>query len=397
MKWSVAFSLLALCGISTFLPWNAWAEEIFFFDMTERQFFAPLADFLQNTLSCRTYRMSWDSGRKAELVTAFAGWKAYLLLGYDRENLLCFEVWDLEKPQKILGMVRKAEDISSFLEGLRHQLPRILSREKEWKILFVRFEEGKSYIVLTNLGGGKEAVLPPPVAGQIEAIHITPEGQFLLASVASGNMVGIFQMDLFSRVWRRLSPPGFSDSFPVFFPFRRTILFLSERGGKKGIYEMNLDGSKQRLLLERANPIQGIAASPHGSVFAFSEFRNARWVLTLWDVLREKEQTLSFSGNVFYPAFGKRGELFFIGEEGGMYDVYSLSLANGSITRLTFDGLPKAYLAVSPDGQRLVFSVEADAGNWDIVLLELVGRKQERFTSSWARETSPIFSPVPLY
>lgn len=397
MRRFITFFIPLVCAVCALPFQSVWAKEVFFLDTTKERCFAPLVGFLENTLFCSVHLVSESSKEKEELVTSLAGQKAYLLFGYEWEDLLYFEAWDLEKPRKVLGMVRRAEDRSLFLETLRRQLPGILGRGKEWKLLFVRHEEGKSSIVLADLRSGKETLLPLPAEGKVEAISVTPEGQFLLATVSSGDVLSIFQMDFFSHTWRRLSPPGFSDAFPVFFPFHGTILFLSERGGKRGIYEMNLDGSKQRLLLERANPIRGIAASPYAPIFAFSEFRDNRWVLTLWDVLRGEEQTLSFSGNVFYPVFGRQENLFFIGEEGGMYDVYVLSLKGKSVTRLTFDGLSKAHLVVSPDGGRLAFSKETEAGNWDIVLLELEKGKSERFTASWARETSPVFSPIPMY
>ncbi|MEN3202959.1 MAG: hypothetical protein ABDK87_04430 [Atribacterota bacterium] len=371
------------------------AEEVFFLDATEGKAFAPLANFLQDTLHCNLHSISLSSERKEELMRTLAGQRAYLFVGYNREDFLYFEAWDLKEQKKVLGMVRRTEDAPLLLEGLKHQLPRILGRGKEWKLFFVRQEEGKSSIVLADVEGKRETLLPPPPEGKVETISIASDGQFLFATVSSGNMTSIFRIDLLSRTWQRLSLPEFSDFSPVFFPFRKTVLFLSEREGKRGIYEMNLDGSKQRLLLERANPIQGIGASLT-SAFVFSEFRDERWVLTLWDALRKKERTLNFSGNAFYPAFGKQ-EIFFIGEEEGKYDVYSVSLLEGTTTQLTFDGLPKAYLAVSPDGKRLAFSSEVDAGNWDIVLLDLGEKKPKRFTASWAKETSPVFSPTPMY
>lgn len=398
MRRLAIFFIPLVCVACTFLlSQSIWAEEVFFLDTTEGGYFAPLVDFLENALFCSVHRIPESLRKRGELVAALAGRRAHLLLGYDWGDLICFEVWDLEEPRKVLGMVRRVEDRLLLLEGLKRQLPGILGREKEWKLLFVRHEEGKSSVVLADFTKGKEVLLPLPVEGKVETISITPEGQFFLATVSSGNVLNIFQMDFSSRIWRRLSLPEFSDAFPVFFPFHRSILFLSERKGQRGIYEMNLDGSKQRLLLERKNPIQGIAASLYAPVFAFSEFRDNRWVLILWDVLRGEERTLSFSGNVFYPVFGRQEKLFFIGEEGGVYDVYSLSLKEHSVTRLTFDGLPKAHLAVSPDGRQLAFSEEVEAGNWDIVLLEPEKGRSERFTASWARETSPVFSPIPMY
>lgn len=385
--------LLLLGGI--FLLQETQAEEIFFLDATEEKVFAPLANFLQDTLHCNLHSISLSLEQKEEFVTTLAGQRAYLFVGYNRENLLYFEAWDLERQKKVLGMVRRTEDISPLLEGLKHQLLGILGRGKEWKLFFVRQEEEKSSIVLVDVEGKREILLPMPPEGKVETISITPDGQFLLATVSSDTMTSIFRIDLFSHTWRRLSLPEFSDFSPVFFPFRKTVLFLSEREGKKGIYEMHLDGSKQRLLLERVTPIQGIGTSLT-SAFVFSEFRDNQWVLTLWDALRKKEQTLNFSGNAFYPVFGKQ-EIFFIGEKEGVYDVYSVSLLEGATTQLTFDGLPKAYLAVSPDGKRLAFSAEIDAGNWDIVLLDLNEKKPKRFTASWAKETSPVFSPTPMY
>lgn len=393
----MARRLLLVACVLLLLSWKAWAEEILFADRTEEQLFAPLAAFLEKELHLSLSPVPLHPPRGDELAAALAGKKAYLFLGYGQGNLLFFEAWDLEKPRKILGMVRRSKDASLFLEELKRRLVRLLERMKEWKLLFVRYEEGQSRIVLTNLRGGKEVFFTPPQGGDVEAISITPEGRFLLATVSAGSGTNIFRFDLLSHTWNRLSPPEFSDSSPAFFPSRRTILFLSERGGKRGIYEMNLDGSKQRLLLERENPVQWVTASLYAPVFAFSEFRDGRWRLTLWDILRGEEQTFDFPGNVLYPTFGGQEKLFFIGEEKGRYDVYSVALTDGSATQITFDGLPKAYLAVSPGGERLAFSTETDRGNWDIVVLEVDGRRAERVTASWARETSPIFSPIPMY
>lgn len=391
------FLFVFIC-VLLFLPLDrVWAEEIFFLDGTEGELFAPLASFLKDELHLRLSFLPSLRSEREELMVTLAGQKAYFLFGYNRDGFLFFEVWDLEKSRKVLGMVRRIEDASHFLEDLKRRLAGLLRREREWKILFVRYDEGQSSIVLTSLQGGREVSFLPPEGGRVEAINLTPEGRFLLATVSSGNMTSVFRMDLLSHSWHRLSPGGFSDSLPVFFPFHQTVLFFSERGENRGIYEMHLDGSKQRLLLKRENPIQWITASLYAPIFAFSEFRNGRWRLILWDTLRKEEQVVDFPGNVLYPTFGGQRELFFIGEEEGRYDVYRLSLPEGTVKRLTFDGLPKTHLTVSPGGGKLAFSTEIDRSNWDIVILELGRGKSERLTASWAKETSPVFSPVPMY
>lgn len=393
MKWLGTFLIatLALCILQ-----GAQAENVFFLDQTEHQVFAPLREFLENTLHQNVLPAPSGSARE-DLPKVLAGERAYLVAGYDRGDLLFFEMWDLEKPRKVLGMVRRFEDAAVLLEDLKRWLPGVLAQTREWKLFFVRHEAGQSSIVSVDLRGKQEVVFLPPEGGEVQAITVTPDGQFLLAEVSFSDATGIFRMEFASRTWQRLSPPSFSDTSPAFFSPRRTILFLSERGGKRGIYEMRLDGSKQRLLLERENPIQKIAASPYVPLFAFSEFTGGRWVLTLFDLLRGREHSLDFPGNVFYPVFGGQEDLFFIGENQGRYDVYHVSLGDEKVTRLTFDGLPKADLAVSPGKGQLAFSVEFDRGNWDIVVFDPKRRTLERFTASWAKEMSPAFSPIPMY
>jgi hypothetical protein len=398
----VGFLCLAVWGILSILPVSSgWAkDDLFFFDYTPEHVFAPLEGFLEDALhrKPRSFpKPPLEDLKKGVFPDTLMTEGDVLLFGYAKEGWLFFEVWDLGASRKVLGMVRRLEESAAFLEAIKRRIPGILRRAKEWKVLFVRQEGGRSFIVFSDLAGERETSFPfPESGGMLETITMTPDGQSLLAVVSCAGVSNIFRIDLYPRRVQRLSLREFSDFSPTFSPCRGTILFLSERGGKKGIYEMNLDGSKQRELLVRGAPLGWLSASRYTETLAFSEYREGRWKLVLWNLLEGREDILNFPGNVLYPTFGGREQLFFIGEKEGRYDVYEFS-PQKSWVRLTDDGLPKAYLAAAPDGQRLTFCVEKDPGNWDVVVLDLVKRRTTRLTASWAREQSPVFAPLPMY
>jgi len=258
------FLYLAVWGILSILPVSSgWAKnDLFFFDYTPEHVFAPLEGFLEDALhrKPRSFpKPPLEDLKKGVFPDTLMTEGDVLLFGYAKEGWLFFEAWDLGASRKVLGMVRRLKESAAFLEAIKRRIPEILGRAKEWKVLFVRQEGGRSSIVFSDLAGKREVSFPfPESGGTLETITMTPDGQSLLAVVSCAGVRNIFRIDLYPRRVQRLSLQEFSDFSPTFLPSRGTILFLSERGGKRGIYEMNLDGSKQRELLLRDAPL-GVA------------------------------------------------------------------------------------------------------------------------------------------
>ncbi|MDI3543716.1 MAG: TolB protein [Candidatus Atribacteria bacterium] len=379
-----------------FISISEGKEKALFLDSTSSQVFTPLYSFLE-----RSSRWEWveapSNSEENSSLSELQDEDVLLFRGYEKEDLLFFEVIDLQTSNKILGLVRKKEDQNYMIEELKEKLAQEFSFHREIKILFVREEYGKSSIILSDIEGKKQIPIYTTEEGYIESPILSFDTRYVIFVWDKGWGKGIYRLNLENKKVEELSVAGFNDYSPTI-SSRDQIVFVSERKNKPSILKMNKDGSSQKPFIEKDNPLNWPAFSPDSRSLAYCELIDGKWSLKLYDFLTQEEETFDFPLNVKQPVFTPSGgRLIFVGEEKGRGDLYSLDLVNQNLTRLTYDNYPKEKPAPSPDGRWVAFSGAAEGNNWDIFLLDMNKGTVNRFTSSWSRETHPYFSPSPVY
>ena len=379
-----------------FISVSEGKEKALFLDSTPSQTFTPLRSFLERNTTWEWVELSSSSGENLNL-SELQKEGNLLFRGYEKEDLLFFEAIDLQTSDKILGLVRKKEDQNYMIEELKEILAQEFSFHREIKILFAREEYGESSIILSDIEGKRQIPLYTTAEGYIESPILSFDTRYVIFVLDKGWGKGIYRLSLEDRKVEELSVAGFKDYSPAI-SSRDQIVFVSERKNKQSIWEMNKDGSSQKPLIEKDNPLNWPAFSPDSRYLAYCELIDGKWSLKLYDCLTQKEESFDFPLNVKQPVFTPSGgRVIFVGEEKGRGDLYSLDLVNQNLTRLTYDNYPKENPAPSPDGRWVAFSGAAEGNNWDIFLLDMTKGTVNRFTSSWSRETHPYFSSSPVY
>ncbi|MGC8777979.1 MAG: TolB family protein [Candidatus Caldatribacteriaceae bacterium] len=404
MKKSILINLIVVFGFFAIMAHARASERLFFADYTQDAGFSSLQDFLtqEGHFSVMPIPEPFLS-REETSIPAY--WEKLSLLGdllfiaYERDNLVFVQLIDLHLRQEILSLVRKKENEEKMRQELKEKMRRALSLEPGIKIIFPREENGRFSLVTVDPQGKKETILAPVDFGPIEDLSMSPDAQFLAFTANHGYKKAVYLFHLQDRSFQSLSPWEWNDFSPSFWEKDRKIVFVSERNAKKGIFTMNLDGSRQNLFLEKENPVDYPALSGDGQRFIYCELTGGKWTLRIRDLFSQKEETLDFGGNVLQPAFTPDGrKIVFVGEIDGNYDLYMYSILEKNIVRLTVDNFPKAHPAPSPDGRWIAFRGQKEGNNWDIFVLDLYKRNLlYRLTSSLAREGDPVFTPYPIY
>ena len=108
-------------------------------------------------------------------------------------------------------------------------------------------------------------------------------------------------------------------------------------------------------------------------------------------VLKNPDLHRNHPGNDASPSFSSNlGAVAFASDRDGAGDIYAVRLTDGSVVRLTGEGIPIRSLRWGPGSAQLLFAAERD-GTTSL----LVQGGPRRLTSSSARDFFPAWSPDP--
>ncbi|MFJ4183800.1 amidohydrolase family protein [Kitasatospora sp. NPDC089509] len=158
-------------------------------------------------------------------------------------------------------------------------------------------------------------------AGTNAAVALSPDGERLIVEVQGV----LWALPRQGGTATALTDPGLEPTRPVWSPDGSTVAFCAYRGGGFHLWAMAPDGSDLRRLTTGPWDDRGVSWSPDGSRLAFSSER---------------------AGDA---------------AAGSSYDIWTVELATGRLTRLTSQPEVEDYdPSWHPDGERVVF-VRADA------------------------------------
>jgi len=190
---------------------------------------------------------------------------------------------------------------------------------------------------------------------------------------------------------------------PVWTPDGRNILFVTNQGGSRDVYQLPLKASA----VPASSPIRmttglnafTISLSADGKKLAYSVFTYSS---NIWSIKIPEERAISISeaipvttGNQAIEGIGISPDgkwLAFDSNRSGNQDIYKMPVGGGELERLTTHPSDDFLPSWSPDGKEIAF-YSFRKGNRDIHLMTADGGSIQQLTDDPAQERYPDWSP----
>jgi TolB protein len=216
-------------------------------------------------------------------------------------------------------------------------------------ILYTSYKDRSPALYRFELFTGKE-VKWSPANGRYIGGQISPDGQFVAATLEQGGDTSLYLLDVSGRIVRRLtSDPGLEVS-ASWSPDGKQIVFVSDRSGSPQLYVLDVASGKSRRL------------------------------------------TYGGSYNTA-PAWSPRGDrIVYTGRVGRRFAIFTIGLDGGEARQLTSDSYDSEDPAWAPDGRFIVFSSNR-SGRSQLYVMQAGGENQRRLPGSGGDDTKPSWSP----
>lgn len=175
--------------------------------------------------------------------------------------------------------------------------------------------------------------------------------------------------------------------------FRTKVAFITEKDGAKRLGIMDWDGHRITPLGISAPLILTPHWRPDGNGLLYSSERKRQWGIYLLDIDRGREKLLYTSnGTNIAGNFFPDGKTFvFSSSKDGTPDIYTFDFSKNELLRLTATRGIEVSPSVSPDGQWIAH-VSDRAGSPQIYLIDKNGYNIVRLTYESSYNTSPAWS-----
>ena len=212
-----------------------------------------------------------------------------------------------------------------------------------------------------------------------------------------GNDMEIFIINNDGTNERQLTNNEFTDWGPLFSPGKDYIAFHSNREGYDAIYLMNMGchhNSTYRVTPE-GQYARYPSFSPDGTQLAFEMYMgDNNWDIFIMSLVDGSMQRVTFDAAIDGGAsFSPDGtKLAYHSTQNGYYDIYVLDLETNRTERLTFyTETMDVWPEWSPSGDSIIFHSERD-GDSEIFIMDADGRNQTNLTNNDTLERTPRFS-----
>jgi len=179
--------------------------------------------------------------------------------------------------------------------------------------------------------------------------------------------------------------------------FASRLLYVKQSGASRNIYMCDSDGAAQRPLTRSTNLSIFPDWFPDRQNVIFTSYFDGRPIIYKLNIRSGQAQKLvAMPGMNTSGAVSPNGrQIAAILDKDGMPELYVLSLAGESRTRLTHGRAAESSPSWSPDGQSIVYSSEEQMGRPQIYVVSASGGTPRRLSNpSMSRYcTSPAWSP----
>jgi TolB protein len=197
---------------------------------------------------------------------------------------------------------------------------------------------------------------------------------------------------------KRLSTNQFSDLYPTFSNDGAKIAFVSDREGNYELFVMNSDGSDQHKITTTGLEVGVPEWSPDDSSILFtiaSEAEAEEGDICLIQPDGTGMQVLTGAGKGSRPVWSDDGfSILFSGKRNNHFDIFLMNNDGTGIRQITDSQGDKLGARLSPDRQKIVYSLVATGGSYSqIHVMNLDGSNDVTLTSIGNRNENPSWSP----
>lgn len=160
----------------------------------------------------------------------------------------------------------------------------------------------------------------------------------------------------------------FDNIMPMFRQDGRHIVFVSDRGGFPGIWELDLGGGAPHQLWSESHRIVDISVSPTNRL-VYVPFWHDTFLFTVDVTTAERRQLTSHTKDNYGARFSPDGRtIAYHSTREGNSEIFLHHLDGSPETRITDDPGPDMYPEWSPDGRQLIFASERLGGRYKILI-----------------------------
>ena len=173
----------------------------------------------------------------------------------------------------------------------------------------------------------------------------------------------------------------------------REITFLSIRDGKSGIYQINNNGSGEKMLSN--NYDYAFSHSRDGRKIAFTSDRDGNPEIYVMNSDGSNQVRLTnLPTNDSYPVWSPDGQqIAFLTDRDGTRAIYLMNADGSGLKNLANSPGRVAFYQWSNDGKQVLFASDRE-GDYDIYLINVEGGEPNRLTTSPGNDWYPVWSPV---
>jgi len=222
----------------------------------------------------------------------------------------------------------------------------------------------------------------------------TPDGKSIIYTSYKDRTPGLYQFELFSGKELKWSPVNGRYIGGQMSPDGQYIAATLEQAGDTSLYLLDRSGRAIRRLTSDPGLEVSPSWSPDGKQIVFVSDRSGSPQLYILDVGSGKSRRLTYSGSYnTAPAWSPRGDrIAYTGRVGRRFAIFAIGADGGEARQLTSDSYDSEDPAWAPDGRFIAFSSNR-AGRSHIYIMQAGGENQRRLAASGGDDTKPSWSP----
>jgi WD40 repeat protein len=218
----------------------------------------------------------------------------------------------------------------------------------------------------------------------------SPDGDRIAFFARAGQKHSLFILNVLTeKILRKIKIPVDQPSSLCFFPGGEELLFTAFHEGFHDIFKINLSTEKILNLTEDDFFEKAPMISPDGAKVAYTIHLDTydKLFLSPLNDLKKRTQLTFGKGNTISPHFSHDSkELYFSGDMRDAYNIYSLNLETGELTRYTDVRTGNFFPIPLPNDQQKVLFASFNKGAFQVFKSELEGEVEKTITF---KEASP--------